>query len=59
MSETDGKQLVMMADKDGMSCLDVACAEGHLDVIKYLSEKWGKDLVMKEQVCPRIWFCKL
>ncbi len=42
LSETWGRELVMMACSDGISCLHTACYNGQLEVVKYLSETWGR-----------------
>jgi hypothetical protein len=46
LSETWGRELVMMARSNGVSSLYTACQNGHLEVVKYLSETWGRELVM-------------
>jgi hypothetical protein len=46
LSETWGRELVMMSDNNGWLCLHAACWKGHLPVVQYLSDTFGKELVM-------------
>jgi hypothetical protein len=44
--EAGGRELVMRATDDGVSCLYVSAEKGHLEVVKALLEAGGRELVM-------------
>ncbi len=39
----------MMAGIDGYLCIHIACKEGHFKLVRYLSDTWGKELVMRAE----------
>jgi hypothetical protein len=43
--------------QDGESCLYKACRQGHLEVVKYLYEQGGKELLMLRRNVSRLWAC--
>jgi hypothetical protein len=45
-----------MAEQNGSSCLDSACIEGHMDVVKYLCERGGQELLMFQDMVSD-WAC--
>ncbi len=44
-----GKELLLMTEKDGGSCLYVACDKGHLEVVNVLIEAGRKELLLMTQ----------
>jgi hypothetical protein len=62
--------LMHAAQGDCSTCLHVACGAGHLDVVKYLCERGGNELLMKLRyvrtvmvlyvcMCLPVWFVAL
>jgi hypothetical protein len=53
--------LPWLAEQGGRSCLHLACEGGHLDVVKYLCERWGEALLMLttkvRELC--VWTCEV
>jgi hypothetical protein len=43
------------AQGDCSTCLHVACGARHLDVVKYLCEHGGKELLMKLRYVRAVW----
>ena len=39
----------------GGSCLDIACGGGHIEVVKYLVDVGGKELVMFQRYLVSAW----
>jgi hypothetical protein len=44
--EAGGRELVMLTENTGFSCLHFSALEGHLDVVKALLEAGGRELMM-------------
>ena len=44
--EVGGRELVMLAWDDGVSCLYMSAQNGHLDVVKTLLEAGGRELLI-------------